>query len=281
VATFGDDTTGDGTASTPFATLDAAIQAAASGDGIRILPGRYRLQPVALNGFTGAGIWDRGKGLVIYGANDQTVLEVYAADLTSTRDLHVARFDSNDTLLANLKIEYSPARSTNYSNAIFGQPANNATVRNVLFENVSTTHNWAYTYENGGVGPQVHNATFISNGRSTSNYSGSATYRSCLFDSTPSSGSRIASLTRTVTVFDHWDSSIPGDLTNAGDAADEPNYDGSTAHIGVAGGVYGWRTSCPPTVGMTDTDGDGHPDTCDVCPTDPFGDYDQDGVCDL
>ena len=282
VATWGSDATGDGSTAAPYASVHVAIDAAVAGDGVRIWPGVYQTPGVDLNlGYASAPIWDRGKTLHIWGANENTVLEYHAANLSTTgtmpRDGNLVILQGSGSTLSNLTLRYWPSRPTNYNNAIFAWHASNTVVRNVLVENMSTT-NWAYSYDNSNTGgPYVYNSVFVSHGHSQSDYSGAPHYTNCLFENTPSAGTKSYSLTRTTTIYDRWAASIPADLQNTGDPA-LLNLDTSRSHIGTGGGIYPWDTPCPPD-GSLDSDGDGHPDHCDPCPADPIGDRDGDGLC--
>ncbi len=121
VSTLGDDILGDGSDVNPFASVHVAIAAAASGDGIQIHPGLYRLVPqVHYSGYMTAGIYDQSKRLSIFGFNSQTILELRGAD-SSYRDAHVFSLKgAGGSVVSNLVVHYYPNRSTNYSNAISG-----------------------------------------------------------------------------------------------------------------------------------------------------------------
>lgn len=242
VAPWGDDATGDGSEAAPLAHLDFAVSVAQSGDGIQLHPGTYRLRPqIHYAGYMTAGIYDAGKRLTIFGANDQTVLEVYGADSTH-RDAHVVSFKAASTL-SNVYVRFYPNRSTNYSNAIMGWSTSGAQIHNVLFENMSATR-WAYIYDNGApyATPQVFNSVFISHGNNQGEYTGRPSYYSCLFDAAPSAAHRSVysgNVVRGITSADLSRATMPQDLLNAGDPA-STNPDGTRAHVGLFGGRYPW-----------------------------------------
>jgi hypothetical protein len=242
VSTTGSDTIGDGSQSHPYASLNKAVTRASNGDGIYILAGTYRAMPniVDLSATVDAShcIFDLDKDLHIFGDNMDTIIECYGSD-TTTRDANVVSMSNISSILSNLKINYYPNRNTSYSNAIFAR--NKSVVRNIFVENKSTTTNWSYVYDNNNYIYNVYNSTFKSNGRSIGDYSGNPTYTNCLFDATPSRGSKNYSLTRVI-VEDDWNSStLPVDLRNTGDPG-ILNPDDSRSHIGVSGGVYAWNS---------------------------------------
>jgi len=280
VAKWGDDVTGDGTESAPFASLHVAVAAAADGDGVYVWPGQYHTtNQAACTGYGRAGINDTGKALHIWGANEHTIVEVYGSE-SSARDGHAVCLRNDASVLSNLTVHYYPGKPATqpYSNAIFGWPYVNAQVRNVRFEN-KAAQDWTFIYDNtGGGGPRVHNCVFEANGLQRNDYSGAPHYHSCLFSETPTRGTQTGCLTRGTTTFDWFASSLPADLENLGDPS-ATNLDGSRAHIGTGGGHYPWVSSCAPD-GTADSDGDGPPDHCDACPADPIGDEDGDGLCD-
>ncbi|TNF24872.1 MAG: hypothetical protein EP329_24095 [Deltaproteobacteria bacterium] len=265
VARWGVDATADGTETAPYRRLDLAIAAASTGDAIHIHPGVYRLVP--MDGGS-SGLYDMGKSLHVFGDNDETILEVYGPDSTA-RDYNVFRLQGASTVVSNLLVHYWPTHGNNYSNAIMRFSSGTSQLRNLAVIHKGS-QNWSYIYDNNNTGgPDVFNCLFVSNGLSTSDYSGTPTYTKTLFDATPTRGTRTDTLTRTVTPADRWLSSLPADLL-------DPL--GGAAHIGPGGGTYLWDTCCPPD-GGADGDGDGHPDSCDVCPQDVGGDSDDDGVC--
>lgn len=250
VSTSGSDTRGDGSAGNPFASLHVAIAAAASGDGIEIHPGVYRLVPqVHYGGLMVAGIYDQGKRLSIFGSNDQTLLEVHSSD-TTYRDSHVLSFKGQETIngvvygsvLSNVVVHFFPNRSTNYSNAIVGWNSPGAEIRNVVFENKSATTRWAYVYDNSQPvdTPRFYNSVFISNGRWSGRYTGRPSYINCIMENLPSGYTTLSNnVYRPATGADIGGGALPADLLSAGSPA-ITNPDGSRSHIGVRGGTFAW-----------------------------------------
>ncbi|MFA5986781.1 MAG: hypothetical protein WC819_05545, partial [Parcubacteria group bacterium] len=227
---------------------------AASGDAISVLPGTYRLIPFLTTAGTGGQycIQDLGKNLAIFGDNANTVLQCYGSDSSSTtyRDANVFNMTNTSSVVSNLKIDFYPNRTNNYSNAIFGANSGRCTYRNIFVENKSATA-WSYVYDNSNTVFNIYNSIFKSNGHSTTDYSGAPIYYNCLFDYTPSRGTKNSSLTRAITSND-WDitTTLSSDLTNAGDIA-ILNPDGTRSHIGTRGGLYAWGES--PTVSFGGT----------------------------
>lgn len=240
VSTTGNDTTGNGTQGAPYASLKQAVTAAgATGYAIHLLPGTYRAAPMNLpSGYATAGIHDLGKRLLIFGEGSNTIVEVYGADSTTTRDAHALSLAHANSLVTLLKVNFYPNRNTSYSDAIFGWST--GTVTNVYFENKSATVSWSYCYDNNSSAFSVKNSTFKTNGRSTSDYSGNPTFRSCHFQAAPTIGSVSYSVTRAVNAADLLFGSLPSDLRSLGDPAVTNAVDGSRANIGVGGGLYDW-----------------------------------------
>lgn len=250
VSTLGDDITGNGSDVNPFASVHVAIAAAASGDGIQIHPGVYRLVPqVHYSGYMTAGIYDQSKRLSIFGFNSQTILEVHSSDV-GLRDSHVFSLKGQQTIngvtygsvFSNFVVHFYPNRNRSYSDAIVGWNKLGAEIRNVVIENKSTTTNYTYIYDNGNPAetPRFINTVFISNGRWAGRYTGRPSYINCIMENAPNAFTTLSSnVTRRATAADLGGSAIPADLLNQGDPGIS-NPDGSRSHIGVRGGVYAW-----------------------------------------
>ena len=73
VSTKGNDETGDGSYSNPYATVSKAINTATNGQKIYIFPGTYTLSHIS-SSYGTAGIYDYGKSIEIFGENDETIL---------------------------------------------------------------------------------------------------------------------------------------------------------------------------------------------------------------
>lgn len=250
VSVSGSDSTGDGSLFLPFASVKKAVETAASGDAIKILPGTYRLTPVDTVGRYVAGygkvcLTDNSKNLAFFGSNGDTVLECYGSD-SAFRDAPLINLGNDLSVVSNLKFNYYPNNSANYSNAIFG--FTNGTFYNIFVENKSTTA-WSYSYDNDNKEVRIYNSIFKSNGHSNSDYSGNPTYTNCLFDAIPSKGIKNYSLTREITAND-WDTlngTLPADLIDAGDPA-ITDPDGTVSNIGAVGGKYYWSSERMTTV---------------------------------
>lgn len=271
ITPLGSDSSGDGSEAAPFATFTHAVNQAQTGDGIFIHRGTYRFPVFTLDTYLSTTLYDSGKGLHIWGENEKTIVLAYGEDSPSARDFSPFWISGTDSVVSNMKVLFKPNRSTNYTNAIFRSSSATAEFRNIWVENVATT-NWSFSYANSTSGrPKVFDSIFDSNGYVTSDYSGSPVYDSVLFSEYPtnSADTFIESLQRPLTSADVWLESAPLDLR---DGSGNPT-------IGTAGGAYPWSTSCFPD-GSPDFDGDGLPDSCDACPSDPLQDSDGDGVCD-
>lgn len=234
----GNNETGDGSYNNPYQSLDKALLEAQDNYCIFIRRGTYRLKPIIATSLQDSGIYDYGRALTIIGENEKTVLEFYGSD-GKARDNCLVRLPNPNSLLAKLKINYYPPnKSANYSKAI--AIACRGTIKNVIFENISKI-SWSYSYYNDAPAnsPKFENCIFISHGYSTSDYSGNPLYTNCLFDATPSRGTRQYCITRTITEEDLQEPTKDSDLYCSGNP-NTFNPDGTQAHIGVYGGEFAW-----------------------------------------
>ena len=236
VSPTGNDTTGDGSLINPYFNLKVAVTAASSGDGIYMMPGTHTMDDFLYGTVSSAAIYDLGKNLHIWGANGSTVLHAYGENSSGRRDYHAITLSGASSVVSNMQIDYKPNRGGTWptaSNAIFAWTAIGAEVRNVYFQNVSTSRYWTYTYNNTRTGtPKVYDSVFNANGRSTTGYSGGPLWTNCLFTHTPGRGSRINSLTRAVTTDDQYLTTAPTDLRDGA----------GNVTIGTGSGLYPWVT---------------------------------------
>lgn len=241
VSTAGNDSTGDGTSEKPYKTVAKALQSASSGHGIRILPGNYRLSPIVLSTLAVVGLYDYGKKLYIEGYDNETVLSFYGSD-SSERDANLMQINNSGTIVSNITFHYYPNRGTNYSNAVFRWVYGR--VRNCWIENKSSSTSISMHYHNDSADGtlKVYNCIVKSNGRISDDYydqTGSPLYVNCLFDFTPSMGTRQYCVIRAITANDWNLAELPSDIRNMGDQSiSNPNL--TRSHIGVCGGPYGW-----------------------------------------
>jgi hypothetical protein len=241
VSTAGNDSTGDGTSEKPYKTVAKALQSASSGHGIRILPGNYRLSPIVLSTLEVVGLYDYGKKLYIEGYDNETVLSFYGSD-SSERDANLMQINNSGTIVSNITFHYYPNRGTNYSNAVFRWVYGR--VRNCWIENKSSSTSISMHYHNDSADGtlKVYNCIVKSNGRISDDYydqTGSPLYVNCLFDFTPSMGTRQYCVIRAITANDWNLAELPSDIRNMGDQSiSNPNL--TRSHIGVCGGPYGW-----------------------------------------
>lgn len=247
VSTSGSDATGNGTFTLPFASLSKAIQTASGGDGIMVLAGTYRLTPMNNTTYDQPGIFDLGKKLTIVGENNQTVLQFYGSDVSSTyRDAPLISLGNTGSIISNLRLQYTPNRSGNYSNAIFRWAL--GTIKNCFFE-ILGSNSWSYNYDNDATSanrrPIVENCIFKANVAAQASFSGYPKYNNCLFSHTPASHSSGSAqntygLIRAIYQADYdYSMEITTDINNVGDPA-ILNPDGSRSNIGVRGGQYAW-----------------------------------------
>lgn len=238
VAVDGNDATGDGSESRPFATVMQAVRSATNGDGVFIKRGTYRLPATYGNTYYSAGII-HSKAITIWGENNDTVLVWHGAD-SPQRDGNFCQIANANAVLCNLKVVFRPGKTDNYSNALFRWTT--ATIENVYFErDTANTTQWSYGYDNDKTGnPTVVNCIFNSNGRSRTDYSGSPYYINCIFDINPSRGTRNYCLTRAIREND-WNVLLPpsADTVDTG-ATSILDPDGTRSDIGVRGGRHSW-----------------------------------------
>jgi hypothetical protein len=236
VSPTGDDFTGDGSQGTPYQNLTVAVSAASSGDGIYLTPGTHTMTEFRYGTVSSAAIYDYGKSLHIWGANTSTVVIAYGENAPARRDYHAITLGGSSSVVSNMQIDFKPNRGGTWptaSNALFAWTAVGAEVRNVYFRNVSSTRYWTYTYNNSRTGtPKVYDSVFNANGRSTTGYSGGPLWTNCLFTITPGRGTRINSLTRSVTTDDPYSTTAPTDLRDAS----------GNMTIGTGSGLYAWET---------------------------------------
>lgn len=174
VSVDGNDTTGNGTTASPYASLKKAIEVATAGQKIYIAPGRYTLQPMLESGgFSASGIYDKNKQLEIFGQNDLTIL-TYDGETSTVRDGPAITLSNSNSIVRNLTYEFKPRSSSNYSKAIFAWSFGKT--KNVFFRITSNTASYLYN-NSGGTGSLTQNCTFFHDyGSVDGNYSGTMAF---------------------------------------------------------------------------------------------------------
>lgn len=176
VSQSGNDSTGNGTYSKPYATLNKAVDVATTGKKIYIMPGTYNITtPIDVgNGNSQVGVSDQGKALEIYGDNANTILK-YNGALSTLRDGNAIYLNNASSVLRNLVYEYTPGKSNNYSNAIFMWTQ--GTVKNVFFRITGSTKASFLYYNYPPRDNSIINCTFYFDlGSVSTNHSGHANY---------------------------------------------------------------------------------------------------------
>lgn len=177
VSVDGDDTNGNGTILAPYKTLEQAISVATTNSVIHILEGEYTLSPVKVNSKCGAGIWDGGKALEIYGENEKTIL-TFKGSSTSLRDGNAVAIQNKNTIIRNFVYVFYPKNSSNYSKAIFRLCR--GTTKNIFFS-IAGSNKASYLYYNDQTSStknNVINCTFFHiKGGVDSNYSGLCNFK--------------------------------------------------------------------------------------------------------
>lgn len=242
VSKDGNDTTGDGSAQQPYASVDVAINKAPSGSAIYIKAGTYRLRTMAGYGQQlGAGILDLGKQLTIYGDNEKTILEYYGAE-SAVRDGCAVQLMNDGSVVRNLTMNFYPGKSENYSNAIFRECR--GMFYNVYFH-IKISLPASYSYYNNTTGyPNVFNCTFYHDlGKISANYSSQPVYTNCLYNVAPIEGTKDHCITASFNPENIAETAADPALLHSGTGT---NPDGSVANIGVYGGKYAWGYNSIP-----------------------------------
>ena len=242
VSKVGNDTTGDGSAQQPYASVDVAINKAPSGSEIHIKAGTYRLRTMAGYGQElGAGILDLGKQLTIYGDNEKTILEYYGAE-SAVRDGCAVQLMNDGSVLRNLTMNFYPGKSENYSNAIFRECR--GMFYNVYFH-IKISLPASYSYYNNTTGyPKVFNCTFYHDlGKISANFTSQPVYTNCLYNVAPTEGTKAHCITASFNSENIAETAADPALLHTGTGT---NPDGSVANIGVYGGKYAWGYNSIP-----------------------------------
>ncbi|MBK3495308.1 discoidin domain-containing protein [Viridibacillus sp. YIM B01967] len=237
VSPYGNDVTGNGSKDNPYASHRKAMQEAASGDGVFIQSGTYQSLHFDLDNYGTICFYDISKKLTVWGENEKTIINFYGSEGVK-RDACIFAIYNSESTISNMKINYYPGKSTNYSNSIFRLC--NGYFQNLFIENLST-QNWSTCYYNNQTtkGPKVTNCIIKSNGRYTSNYSGHGQWDNCLFDYPHGGGTATNHLQRSIMLNDSVLEYLPIDLVDKGNVTIiDPNK--SRSNIGVCGGPYGW-----------------------------------------
>lgn len=183
----GNDNDGNGSKTTPYKSINKAIEKAENKSTIHIGEGNYELTAMEVDfvndsgnykPFGKAGIYDQNKELLIYGENEKTVL-TFDGSKSNVRDGPAVILWNSNTVLRNLTYVFKPKSPTNYNSAIF--TCCNGTIENVFFRTIGG-NKASYLYHNGqdiGKYPanNVRNCTFFHDlGAVNSNYTGKCNF---------------------------------------------------------------------------------------------------------
>ncbi|WP_252218405.1 MULTISPECIES: Ig-like domain-containing protein [unclassified Clostridium] len=236
----GNDDIADGTIEKPYKNVDTAINKAQSGNAIFIKAGLYNLKPMYLDSYVGAGVYDQGKELTIIGENEKTILEFHNSDATESRDGEAFCLTNNNSKVMNLKYNFYPSKSTNYSNAIF--TLSRGSYYN-LFINVKGGVPASYSYYNDNPidTPKVYNSIFYHETNTVQqDYSGNPYYENCLSNCSASYGRKVTCVTKSFNINNLSLLQNDVDIKNIGTGT---NPDGTKSNVGVYGGKFAWRTT--------------------------------------
>jgi hypothetical protein len=223
----------NGSESSPWQSINHATLNAPTGSMIVVNPGTYQ-QSAPMYAPQGAKIyWDHAKNLQVICAPGQVKLIGSSTD-PGTRDLHhIIQTNSASKLYGCIIYRNNNARTSNYSNAVFGYPtpsANTGEVYNTFFRETGTNGNWSLHYDNpNNHSWKAYNSSFMGS-TWQSNYTGgsSTTCTNCA-----GSGSWVSSGTNT--------SALTSATYNSDFTCQSPTQ-------GVYSGTYAWD---PDTVTQT------------------------------
>lgn len=171
VSKNGNDTTGNGEAENPYASLKKAIEVATDGQKIYIEEGEYELDKITRDSEDEIGIWDQNKKIEIFGDNQNTILK-FNATKTTKRDGPAISLSNKDSIVRNLTYIYEPKSGDNYQRAIFESVYGN--VENVFFRVIGNNYA-SCLYSNSGLSSNsniVNCSFFYDKDGISDNYSG-------------------------------------------------------------------------------------------------------------
>ena len=118
VATDGNDSSATGSQNNPYATVNAAINAANNGDAIYINPGQYDVTNAGSSHGIDSGLNNFGKNVDFIGVSGQTILNIDGRN--TDRDVHFYSGKGFSKIYNMVFIRNSNNRGTNYNNSFFG-----------------------------------------------------------------------------------------------------------------------------------------------------------------
>ncbi|MBU5483447.1 hypothetical protein KQI86_03840 [Clostridium sp. MSJ-11] len=180
ISTNGNDNTGDGRKSNPFASFPKAMSLAQNNDLIYFLKGMYNISEMYnVKGSAGTFLYDDNKPIVIY-AEKYSYFKI-DNPINKVRDTSAIVISNASTKVIGFTIDYNVTKTTvNYERAIFGRNAGYArgAIYNSHFIIRSKT---SFSYANSGNALTCYNCNFdILDGLENA-YSGETTFNKCTF----------------------------------------------------------------------------------------------------
>lgn len=230
ISTSGNDTTGNGTNSNPFATYTKAFSLSKDGDLIYFIKGNYNITVLDNidNSICNAFLYDKGKQLIIY-AEPYTYININNPT-GNARDSHAISIRNTNTKIIGFIINYYIINKDGpYSRSIFGSDINailKGTIYNCHFIIRSTT---SFSYANSGNTLVCSYCQFDIKTPLETNYSGVTSFNNCAF--------AVSNVSSTKSLInDLGGNSISNSLTFASNYEMNPNTD----NCGIYYGLYIW-----------------------------------------
>jgi hypothetical protein len=158
VSKDGNDTTGNGTLTNTYLTINKAIDVASNGDGVVILPGEYAEVNRETNEFTYSPltsymVLSNTKALTIIGAPGKVIWS--EANNSGRRDNNILGVRNSNTNIYGIIFKRdNNGRLENYMTAIWSYEAVATTgnIYNCVFHEIGSNGRMSHTYTNGGGG---------------------------------------------------------------------------------------------------------------------------------
>lgn len=246
VSTTGSDSLGNGSEGNPYATVNKAVEAAASsGDAIYIKPGEYDVTNSYSFG-QNSGLNNFGKNVDFIGVPKETVLYIHG-EIATDRDMHFYSGTGFSKIYNMFFIRNSNNRSTNYMNSFFGFGFVQGEIYNSVFKTINCPAP-SLTYNNSGaVSVKVYNSVFDLETNMVNSYTGASNTTQIINSvsdySFAISDGNYYSNNLTNASFDSNYNILTSGWQNTGTGLDP---DGSQADLGVYGGLNSWNSF--PTV---------------------------------
>ncbi|MGQ8871919.1 DNRLRE domain-containing protein [Paenibacillus sp. TSA_86.1] len=222
----GNDTTGNGSASLPYKTVQKAVSVAVTGDAVYAKAGTYN----AMSNLDAGGLDDQNKGITFVGDAGKTIFNIDGRT-TSVRDVHAISFGHIDSKVYNVIFDVNfGSRTTNYNKALFSRmistsmPVKGKAINCVFKTNAMPS----MVYDNTETSSfEINNCTFLTpTGALLGSYSGGTKYvvnnGAFTANAAPENTSAYTSC-------------------SFGQTIDETNYSSVKTGTGVYSGKYAWE----------------------------------------